>query len=386
VLAHSIAAALDFGAEAHPAVELVSLLLTHPPAHGEPTRQVMEEVLRADRCLAPGFQARCLAGGATRQESVRLALEALPADLDAVFVHDGVRPLATAALYHRLWEALRREDQAVGAVPLRVSDDTLKEVEAGGGCLRVARTVDRERVVAVQTPQLFRWPDLLEWHRLAARDGFTGTDDASLAERHAPGRTVLAVEGGRRNLKITRREDLAMAECWLREDKDSGPGLRVGQGFDVHAFADGPPLVLGGVPLPGERGLAGHSDADVLLHAITDALLGGAALGDIGSHFPDADEQWRGADSWDLLREAGQRVRAAGLRPVNVDATVICERPKVRPHVGAMRVRIAAALDLAVECVNVKGTTTEGLGFTGRGEGIAAQAVVLLSPAAPDKI
>ena len=392
VLVHCLSTALEWARGA--GVELAALCVSHPPGAAAETARLLEasRAGSGDRAAFAGLTMMCIPGGETRQESVRLALEALPGDLDAVFIHDGARPLATYALYQRLWQALADDETAQGAVPLLPPGDTLKELGADG--LDVTGTLDRERVRAVQTPQLFRWPLIRRLHLEAREAGVTATDDAALLEGRTPRLRVAAVAGEARNLKLTRPEDLALAEAWLRGDeveasggpglrRDDGtqedPGLRIGQGFDVHAFAAGRPLVLGGVVIPFERGLAGHSDADVLLHAVADALLGAAALGDIGLHFPDTEEAWRGADSWELLRETGRRVRQAGFRPVNVDATVICEAPRIRPHVEAMRARIAAALDLSVAAVGVKGTTSEGLGFTGRGEGIAAQAVALLA-------
>jgi len=385
VLARTLEQALEWGRRAAPALELAALVVSHPAGGGAETARLAVAACQAADCAtwAPDLQLRCLDGGATRQESVRLALAGLPDDLTAVFVHDGARPLASAELYQSLWQLLERTPAALGVVPLLPPGDTLKAIScAADGLAQVTATVDREGVRAVQTPQLFRWPDLRRWHERAAAEGFVGTDDASLAERYAPEGRVLAAEGRRVNLKLTRPEDLAMAEGYLRGE--AGPpgsslaDLRVGQGFDVHAFTEGRPLILGGVEIPHERGLAGHSDADVLLHAISDALLGAAGLDDIGAHFPDTDSAWKGADSWKLLVEVNRRVRAAGFRPLNVDATLICERPKIRPYVPAMRARIAAALELPEAAVNVKGTTTERLGFTGRGEGIAAQAVCLL--------
>jgi len=371
-----------------PGVQLDHLVLSHPSS----ARHESLTQLEAARCLAQelGVAGECacqlVEGGATRQDSVRLALQSLDArapanTLDAVMVHDGVRPLASAALFQKLVEVLRQSPEALGVVPLVAVADTLKRGRAEGAVWRVTGTVDRDVLRAVQTPQLFRWPELREVHALAAERGLVVTDEAMLAEILRPEALVLGVEGEARNLKITRPEDLPLAEAWLASQAgEVAVGtFRVGQGFDVHAFADGRPMVLGGVHIPHPRGLAGHSDADVLLHAITDALLGAAGLGDIGSHFPDTDERWRGADSWLLLREAAQRALSVHWRAVNVDATVIGEEPRVRPYAEAMCLRIAQALDLEAEAVNVKGTTTEQLGFTGRREGLAAQAVVLVT-------
>jgi len=387
LLLHALDAALDWARDAS-GVELAGLVVSHPAGELDRTARLLEQALaRAGGPAAwPGLAAAPVEGGATRQESVALALAALPEDLAAVFIHDGARPLATPSLYSRLWAAFQARGDAAGAVPVLPPGDTLKQVRHGTESLEIAGTVDREHARAVQTPQLLRWPQIRAWHERARGEGFAATDDAALAERYAPEAPLLGVAGEARNLKLTRPEDLRLAAAWLRDDgAPVEPGLRVGQGFDVHAFVPDRRLVLGGVEFPGERGLAGHSDADVLLHAIADALLGAAALGDIGSHFPDTEEAWRGADSWDLLREVAVRVRAAGFRPVNVDATVICERPRIRPRVDAMRARIADALCLPRDAVNVKGTTTEGLGFPGRGEGIAAQAVALLAPALAER-
>jgi 2-C-methyl-D-erythritol 2,4-cyclodiphosphate synthase/2-C-methyl-D-erythritol 4-phosphate cytidylyltransferase len=385
VLTRCLRAALEW-AQGAEGVDLSVLCVSHPPGLAAETRRLLESALaETGQDKRPQeLKLICLPGGETRQESVRLALEALPDGLDAVFIHDGARPLATPALYERLWRALVDDAEAQGVVPLLPPGDTLKKL--GADNREVTGTLDREHVRAVQTPQLFRWPLIRHLHAAACDAGLAVTDDAALLEDRTPHLHVLGVDGEARNLKLTRPEDLDMAETWVR---GGDPGLRrdevrpvprVGQGYDVHAFDEGRPLVLGGVTIPFARGLAGHSDADVLLHAIADALLGAAALGDIGAHFPDSDERWRGADSWELLREVGRRVREAGLRPVNVDATVICEAPRIRPHAEAMRARIAAALDLPPDRVSVKGTTSEGLGFTGRGEGIAAQAVVLVLP------
>jgi 2-C-methyl-D-erythritol 2,4-cyclodiphosphate synthase/2-C-methyl-D-erythritol 4-phosphate cytidylyltransferase len=374
VLARACSGALAWALREQDRVELAALVLSHPPGFAHQTRAVLEACLaEAGLSSAVGF---VVEGGASRRESVRLALEVLPEDLEAVFVHDGARPLATSDLYQSLWEALCRAPGALGVVPLLPPADTLKQVATGSAGLMLAGTVDRESVRAVQTPQLFRWPRLRQLHRQADGLGLAATDDAALAEILAPGEAVLVVDGEPGNLKLTRGEDLAMAG--QRLDAGGGPEVRVGQGFDVHAFVEGRPLVLGGVSIPHGQGLAGHSDADVLLHAISDAVLGAAGLDDIGAHFPDTDERWRGADSWELLRECVRRAAEAGWVPLNVDATLIGERPKIRPHVPAMRARIAAALGLGESAVNVKGTTTERLGFTGRGEGLAAQAVVLL--------
>lgn len=229
-----------------------------------------------------------------------------------------------------------------------------------------------------QTPQGFVYKKLLQAHEEAIAKHAGGfTDDASLAEWH--GLDVAVVEGDEKNFKLTSNEDFEFAEAFLRRSAGGQmSAIRIGQGFDVHAFTEGDHVILGGVKIPHDKGLAGHSDADVALHALTDALLGAIGDGDIGAHFPPSDPQWRGASSDLFLRDAGRRVRERNGEIANADITIICETPKIGPHSEAMRKRIAEILELDVERVSVKATTTEGLGFTGRGEGIAAQAAVLV--------
>lgn len=367
-----------------PAETRVQLVVTHPADAADEMAALLRRALAGQDDVCDRISANTVAGGATRQDSVRAGLEALDPSVEAVFIHDGVRPLASAALYARLLDAWRQTGKPAGILPLLPPADSLKQLDGSG---RVLSTVDRDQVRAVQTPQLMAFPLILELHRRAAREGFSGTDDASLVEHFAAGE-LLAIDGERSNIKLTRRDDLLLAAALLGEqakadamnhDTPSMPGLRIGQGFDVHAFAPDRPLVLGGVTIPFERGLAGHSDADVLLHSIADALLGAAALGDIGRHFPDTDPRWKDADSWKLLQAVGLLVRQAGYTVLNLDATLICQRPKIQPHAASMVERICAALELAPSQVGLKATTTEQLGFTGREEGIAAQAVVLLS-------
>jgi 2-C-methyl-D-erythritol 4-phosphate cytidylyltransferase/2-C-methyl-D-erythritol 2,4-cyclodiphosphate synthase len=300
-----------------------------------------------------------VAGGATRQESVRLGLESLEALApERVLIHDGARPFIGAALISRTIAAL---DGAAGAVPAVSVSDTLKRGAEG----RVAATVERRDLWRAQTPQGFRYGDILAAHRRLA--GAELTDDATVAEQ--AGLSVALVEGCEDNLKVTTEDDLERAERLI------GGDVRTGFGFDVHRFGDGDHVMLCGVAVPFERGLAGHSDADVGLHAVTDAVLGAIGGGDIGSHFPPDDEQWRDAPSDHFLCHAAGLVRSAGGTINAVDVTVICERPRIGPHRAAMIGRIAAILAIAEARVSVKATTTEGLGFTGRGEGIAAQAV-----------
>jgi len=299
-------------------------------------------------------------GGAARQDSVRNGLQALAAHApDAVLIHDAARPCVDAALIDRVIGAL---DTHMGAVPAIPVSDTLKRGADG----IVQETVARDGLWRVQTPQGFRFAEILAAHQAAA--GRELTDDAAVAE--AAGIAVAIVDGSEENLKVTRSEDLAMTdqqtELWE---------YRTGQGTDVHRFGDGDTVQLCGVGIAHTAGLVGHSDADVGLHALTDALLGAVGGGDIGEHFPPSDPQWRGAASAVFVEHAAGQVRKNGGEIVNVDVTLICEKPKIGPHREAMRAAVAALLEIAPERVSIKATTTERLGFTGRGEGIAAQAL-----------
>ena len=307
-------------------------------------------------------------GGAERYDSVQNALAALPEGTDVVAVHDGARPLATPALIASVVGEAREHGAALPATPI---SDTLKRSADG---TETRETVDRRGLYAVQTPQAFRRDLLVEAYRSAGADGFTGTDDASYVERL--GHPVRLVPGERNNLKITVQEDLQMAEAIL----SPSPVLRTGFGYDVHRLAPDRRLVLGGVELhhPQGLGLDGHSDADVLLHAISDALLGAAALGDIGQHFPNTDERYRGVSSLVLLGAVSRLLREHGWEPVNVDSMLIAERPKIGPHVDTMRRHIAEAMDLDPGAISVKATTNERLGFPGREEGMAAHAVATI--------
>jgi len=340
-----------------------------PPEHLQRAR----DLCRAERSSRPPL---VIPGGEHRMQSVEAGLEALVEQPPAlVCVHDGARPLVDPGTIERSIEAARAHGAAVAAVP---AVDTIKQADADG-C--ISATPPRRELYHAQTPQTFVFDLLLTAYRRAEREGWQATDDASLVERI--GQSVYVSEGHPDNLKVTTPDDLARAEWILRRRLGQIVSqARVGVGYDVHALAERRPLILGGVVISHEKGLAGHSDADVLFHAISDALLGASALGDIGRHFPDTDPQWTGADSGELARRVVEMLAQAGWRPVNVDATVICERPKLAPHILQMRTNIAAALDLPSDAVSVKATTTEGLGFTGRGEGIAAQAVVLIEPSA----
>lgn len=313
-------------------------------------------------------------GGATRQRSVLNGLEALAGSgLDLVAIHDAARPLVDAGTITRTLEAASRDgvDGALAALPLA---DTLKRADDAA---MVAATIPRQRLWRAQTPQVFRFERILAAHRAVAAlgddDATALTDDAAVAEQ--AGYRVALVDGAERNFKITTSADLARAERELAQPMET----RTGSGFDVHAFGPGDSVTLCGVPVPHSHGLAGHSDADVALHALTDALLGTIGAGDIGMHFPPTDPQWRGASSDRFLRHAADLVATRGGRVINVDVTIICERPKVGPHRERMRVRVAGILGVAVDRVAVKATTTERLGFTGRGEGVAAQAIATVA-------
>jgi 2-C-methyl-D-erythritol 4-phosphate cytidylyltransferase/2-C-methyl-D-erythritol 2,4-cyclodiphosphate synthase len=301
-----------------------------------------------------------ITGGATRRLSVLAGLEALAADApDLVLIHDAARPFVPRAVIDRLLAALGERPGAVPALPVA---DTLARGDEDLG-----EVVPRDRLHRIQTPQAFVFSDILAAHR--SWQGEEPTDDAQLLR--AAGKTVALVEGDTMLEKITHPADFAAAET----RHDATLRVRSASGYDVHRLEVGEELWLGGVLIPHDKGLSGHSDADVALHAITDALLGTIAAGDIGTHFPPSDPQWRGADSGRFLQHAAGLITAQGGVIDFIDLTLICEAPKIGPHREAMRARIAALLQLPVGRISVKATTTEKLGFTGRGEGIAAQAV-----------
>jgi 2-C-methyl-D-erythritol 4-phosphate cytidylyltransferase/2-C-methyl-D-erythritol 2,4-cyclodiphosphate synthase len=302
-------------------------------------------------------------GGAERYETVWNALQALDPETTHIAVHDGARPLARPHLIEAVIAAALKHGAAVPAMPVV---DTLKRSPDG---TETTETASRTGLYGVQTPQVFRRDWLEEAYCSARSASFAGTDDAAYVERL--GHPVRLVPGDRDNLKVTLPADLKDAERLLL----AGAATRTGFGYDVHPLIDGRPLVLGGVLLEHPRGLEGHSDADVLLHAVCDALLGAACLGDIGLHFPNTDPRYRGIASLELLREVAAALAQAGFVPEHVDATLIAEAPKIRPHVDAMRANIAAALGLEAAAINVKATTSERLGFVGREEGMAAYAV-----------
>jgi 2-C-methyl-D-erythritol 4-phosphate cytidylyltransferase/2-C-methyl-D-erythritol 2,4-cyclodiphosphate synthase len=303
-------------------------------------------------------------GGASRQQSVRNGLAALTGQgVERILIHDAARPFVSGHVVDRLLDAL---DTTAGAIPVLPVVDTLAMGES-----RLGEVVPREGLVRVQTPQAFRFGEIVRAH--AAWNGPDATDDAQVAR--AAGLEVALVAGDESLEKLTYEADFERAERRVFGPMTSRTGL----GFDVHAFAGGEELWLGGVQIPHERGLKGHSDADVVLHALTDALLGAIGAGDIGDHFPPTEPKWRGAPSSLFVEHARELVEHAGARIDHVDITIICEAPRIGPHREPMRARVAALLRLQIGAVSIKATTTEGLGFTGRGEGIAAQALASIS-------
>jgi 2-C-methyl-D-erythritol 4-phosphate cytidylyltransferase/2-C-methyl-D-erythritol 2,4-cyclodiphosphate synthase len=308
-------------------------------------------------------------GGATRQTSVRAGLEALAARSPAlVLIHDAARPFLTSDLIDRAIAAGKASGAAVPGIAVA---DTVKQIDAAS---IVTETLDRNLLRIVQTPQVFGFDLILQAHRRAAAAGLDNfTDDAALAEW--AGQRVSVFEGESGNVKVTTNEDFARAE--LAHLAMLGD-VRTGNGFDVHAFADGDHVMLGGVRIPHSQGVTGHSDADVALHALVDAILGALADGDIGSHFPPSDPQWKGASSDRFLAFACERVRARKGIIANLDVTVVCEAPRVSPHRDAMRARIAEIAGIAADRVAIKATTSEKMGFTGRSEGIVAMATATI--------
>jgi 2-C-methyl-D-erythritol 4-phosphate cytidylyltransferase/2-C-methyl-D-erythritol 2,4-cyclodiphosphate synthase len=338
--------------------EIGAIAVAVPAEHLDAARELCRGIAKVT-ALVPG--------GSRRQESVRNALRALAEWApDLVAVHDGARPLATPELVSRCVRSAAERGSGVAALPVT---DTLKRADAEG---RVLETLDRASIWAMQTPQVFRYSTLLAAHEAAA-EGAEATDDAALVEQL--GEPIHLVPGEETNLKVTTPADLAIVEALLARREGA---VRVGHGFDAHRLAPGRPCVLGGVTVPHPSGPAGHSDADVATHAIMDAVLGALALGDLGRHFPDSDPVYAGISSLELARRVAALAAERGYRVAQIDATVIAEAPKIAPHAAEMRARLAEAFGCDPEWVSVKGTTTEGLGYTGRGEGIAAHAVVVL--------
>lgn len=353
-------------------------------ARKEDLEEIRELCQGAD--LGGGKIRDAIEGGAERQDSVANAVQYLSriglGPDDRVLIHDGARPLVTRAIIDRCLEQLSDHQVAVPGVPVK---ETVKKIRDG----IVLETVERDQLWAVQTPQSFRFRALQQAHWQARHDGYQGTDDASLAERI--GIQVAVFEGDYHNIKVTTPEDLVVAKAYLDSikgelvmdqshvDRIANPVIfRVGIGYDVHAFQEGRPLFLGGIQVPSHLGLQGHSDADVLLHAMIDALLGAAGLDDIGNQFPDTDPKFKDIRSTELLRETGLLVSKEGYSLVNIDAVVITQQPRISSYADAIKENIAGILGISPRQIGIKGKTTEGLGFEGRGEGITAQAVASL--------
>jgi 2-C-methyl-D-erythritol 4-phosphate cytidylyltransferase/2-C-methyl-D-erythritol 2,4-cyclodiphosphate synthase len=310
-------------------------------------------------------------GGERRQDSVANGFDALAPDTDVVLIHDAARPFVDAATIER---AIAGAVEAGAAIAAVAASDTVKlsaGTGEGEGRRYIDRTLPRDTIFLAQTPQAFR-REVLHAAIVVGRGGVEATDEAALAEQ--AGHRVRLVEGSRRNMKITTAEDLVVGEALA----SGSPAYRVGTGYDLHRLVEGRPLILGGVAIPFERGPAGHSDGDALAHAITDAILGAASLGDIGQHFPDTDPRWEGASSIELLAAVVSMARERHFHVANVDATVIAERPKLGPHRDAIVGRLSQVLCLEPTRVSVKAKTNEGVDGAGRGEAIAVHAVVLL--------
>ena len=323
---------------------------------------------------AHGLDVTLTEGGTDRQQSVHHGLQAVNPAADIIAIHDGARPLVTRAVIERTIESAKRCGSGVAAVTLK---DTVKRVDAEGA---VIDTPNRETLRAVQTPQTFDARLIRAAHERFADSAERATDDAALAERALC--RVMLTEGDVENIKLTTPEDMLLAQQVIlrrkgRQEKGSGR-MRIGHGYDVHRLVEGRKLILCGVEIPYEKGLLGHSDADVALHALMDALLGAAALGDIGRHFPDTDPAYKGADSGRLLDHVVSLLEEHGYSVGNVDVTIICQRPKLKDYIEQMRENVAAHLHVSADCVNIKATTTEKLGFEGEGLGISSHAVACI--------
>ena len=347
----------------------IQAFLDHPAIDRVVVAVAPDDTLYAD--IAPQQSERLLApvaGGETRQETVRLGLRSLQnRHPERILIHDAARPYASAALIGRVVEALESADAVIPALPVPA---TLKAVREDG---TIVRTVPREGIHAAETPQGFRYEPILAAHETAAAAGQAFTDDAAVAEWAGIPVKVVAGEVG--NVKITSGADVAAADRRALAEAALALGdVRVGTGFDVHAFGPGSAIMLGGLSIPHTRGVVGHSDADVALHALTDAILGALADGDIGTHFPPTDPQWKDAPSDVFLRFAAERVAARGGRIAHLDLAIVTEGPRIAGHRDAMRARIAAICGISIDRVGVKATTNENLGFIGRGEGLAAYA------------
>lgn len=329
---------------------------------------IKEEVLAIVEALEAPFPIKVLMGGKERQDSIQQAMNALSQDCEIVVVHDAARPFFRTDIFEEAYKILQDCAGAIAAVPatytMKIAHDKT-----------IVSTPDRKDLWQVNTPQIFKKDIFVKAYEQAYADGFYGTDDAMLVERL--GETVKIIEDIPENIKITRPGDMVLAEQIINGGKGASM-QRVGQGYDVHKLVEGRKLILGGVEIPHEKGLDGHSDADVLIHAIMDAILGAAALGDIGKHFPDTDDQYKNIDSMFLLYGVRKLMEVNAYTIQNIDATLILQAPKVAPYIEEMRKNIAEKLGLDLSQVSVKATTEEGLGFTGRKEGVAAMAICML--------
>jgi 2-C-methyl-D-erythritol 4-phosphate cytidylyltransferase / 2-C-methyl-D-erythritol 2,4-cyclodiphosphate synthase len=349
--------------------EIIQIVIALPAEHISEAQSILQ------RQNFP-IEVQCVPGGSSRQESVNLGVAHTRPDADIIMVHDAVRPICDRDMILRVLNAAWENGAAVPGLP---ATETIQRASGSG---HVLPTPPREELYAIQTPQAFRAGILRSALKQAEEAGFLGTDESSVV-RWA-GHPVMVVPGSPDNIKITRPLDLEIAELLISKRSEEGnrAGMnesRIGQGIDYHRLVEGRKLILGGVEIPFEKGLEGHSDADVLAHAVCDALLGAAALGDIGRHFPDTDPSNRGRSSLEFLRDVRAKVEAEGWTVHNVDATLLVQRPRIAPHVLAMERNIAQSLGIDRMKVNVKATTTEGMNAEGRGEGISAQAIALLN-------
>ncbi len=357
ILVHAIRAFQD-------APSINAIIVVAPENFLEQTKKLIDD--HGLTCVT-----KLVPGGVRRQDSVFAGLTNLPADCEIVAVHDGARPLISPALIERCILEAAKYGAAIAALPVK---DTLKSV---GQDSMVRCTVDRAKLWQAQTPQVVRRDWLEKAYEKAAADNFTATDEASLLEY--AGLPVRVVEGAESNIKITRPEDLLIAEALLMNTRIANDtGIRVGHGYDAHRLVKERPLILGGVKIPHELGLLGHSDADVLLHALCDAILGALGLGDIGQHFPDSAPEYEGTSSLLLLKDVARMAAERGFYLLNCDITVVAQRPKLAGYFPEMKTLIATTCEVEEAAINLKATTTEHMGFTGREEGIAAHAVVLM--------
>jgi 2-C-methyl-D-erythritol 4-phosphate cytidylyltransferase/2-C-methyl-D-erythritol 2,4-cyclodiphosphate synthase len=349
--------------------EIIQVVIAIPSEHIKTAESILQRL--------PQEKVRCVEGGSSRQESVRNGIAHIGRDADVIMVHDAVRPICDRDMMLRVLEAARGKGAAVPGIP---ATDTIQRVSRRG---RVLATPPRQELYAIQTPQAFHSGILKSALDRAHDAGFLGTDESSVV-RWA-GHPVVVVPGSPDNIKITRPMDMELAGLLIAKRSGGAnriemnqSNLRIGQGIDYHRFMEGRKLILGGVDIPFEKGLEGHSDADVLSHAVCDALLGAAGLGDIGRHFPDTDPAHRGRSSLEFLREVRAKIETEGWIIQNVDATLLMQRPRVAPHALLMRQNIAESLGIDMAQVSIKATTTEGMNAEGRGEGISAQAVTLI--------